>query len=511
MLAFSFKRHDLSLDRPELEGLAGEIALRAVEEPQQLVVAACHARQREPGALPDIVVVDLGDGCTEAALELRFHGEQVLSLPLERVILGEIELERENADVSAGHTRSIVTVRFRLWMIPAGVAIAAWIVSAVSLYRTSVPASLSLPGIDPSDYWSAGELERAESFERFLSVDRLLAPLAGAVALFVLSVRAPRFARGTGLGPVGAGIIVGMVTIVVLTAISIPFDLAEQWWYRRHGLSHESYLEWLVAPWSSLGVLAVLTLFLIAVTMALARWIGRLWWVAGAPVFIALAAFFAFVFPYIGQYNERPISTQPELAASLPELESRSGAGPTDVRIAEVSETTSLVNAYTEGLGPSERVVLWDTFLDGRFSVDEVRVVLAHELAHVSHSHIWKGLAWYALFAFPLALGVGELTRRRGGMGEPGNVPLAALILVILSFGLSPIENAITRRYEAEADWTALEATKDASSAEHLFVSFVGSDLADPTPSFWEQQLFGSHPSVADRVAMTQAWAERNR
>jgi STE24 endopeptidase len=395
-------------------------------------------------------------------------------------------------------------------MIFAAVAIAAWIAVAVYLYRTSVP-SLSLPHIDPRDYWSVRELDRAESFERFLDANGLLALLAGAVALFVLSVRAPKFARGTGLGPVGAGIIVGMVTIVVLTAVSIPFDLAQQWWYRRHGLSDQSYLEWLIAPWSSLGVLATLTLFLIAVTMALARWIGRLWWVAGAPVFIALAAFFAFVFPYLSEYNERPVSTEPELAATIPELESRTGAGPTDIRIAEVSGSTSLVNAYTAGLGPSERVVLWDTFLDGRYPTDEVRVVLAHELGHVSHSHLWKGLAWYALFAFPLALGVAELSRRRGGMGQPGNVPLAALILVILSFGLSPIDNAITRRYEAEADWTALQATRDPASAEHLFVAFVGSDLEDPTPSFWEEQLFGSHPSVADRVAMTQAWAERNR
>jgi STE24 endopeptidase len=395
-------------------------------------------------------------------------------------------------------------------MIPAALATAAWIAAAVYLYRTSVP-SLSLPHIDPRDYWSARELDRAESFERFLAANSLLALLAGAVALFVLSVRAPKFARGTGLGPVGAGIIVGMVTIVVLTAVSIPFDLAQQWWYRRHGLSDQSYLESLIAPWSSLGVLATLTLFLIAVTMALARWIGRLWWVAGAPVFIALAAFFAFVFPYLSEYNERPVSTEPELAATIPELEARTGAGPTDIRIAEVSGSTSLVNAYTAGLGPSERVVLWDTFLDGRFPTDEVRVVLAHELGHVSHSHLWKGLAWYALFAFPLALSVGELSRRRGGMGQPGNVPLAALILVILSFGLSPINNAITRRYEAEADWTALQATNDPASAEHLFVAFVGSDLEDPTPSFWEQQLFGSHPSVAERVAMTQAWAERNR
>jgi STE24 endopeptidase len=404
-----------------------------------------------------------------------------------------------------------VNSRFRLWMVPAAVAVAAWIVAAAYLYRTSVPGNLSLPHIDPSDYWSAHQLDRAASFERFLTADYLLASVAGAVALFVLSVWAPGVARGTGLGPVGAGIIVGMVTIVVISAVDIPFSLAVQWWYRRHGLSHEGYLEWLIAPWSQLGSLAVLALFLIAVTMALARWIGRLWWIAGAPVFVSLAAFFAFVLPYLDQYDQRPASTEPALAASLPELESRSGAGPTDVRIARVSDTTSLVNAYTEGLGPSERVVLWDTLLDGRFTLDEVRVVLAHELGHVASSHIWKSLAWYALFAFPLAFAVGELTRRRGGMGEAGNVPLAALILVILAFGLAPAQNAITRRYEAEADWIALQSTRDPDSARQLFVQFVGSDLEDPTPSFWEEQLFGSHPSVADRVAMTQAWAQRNR
>jgi STE24 endopeptidase len=404
-----------------------------------------------------------------------------------------------------------VTFRFRLWVIPAVLVVAAWVVAAAYLYRTSVPRTLSLPHVDEASYWSAHELERAESFERFLTADNLLATLVGAVALFVLAVWAPGFARGTGLGPVGAGIIVGMVTIVVIWAVSIPFGLAEQWWYRRHGLSHESYLEWLVAPWSELGALAALALFLIAVTMALARWIGRFWWIAGAPVFVSLAAFFAFVLPFLDYYDQRPVSTEPELAASLPEIESRSGAGPTDIRIAHVSDTTTLVNAYTEGLGPSERVVLWDTFLDGRFTMDQVRVVLAHELGHVAKSHILKSLAWYALFAFPLALLVAELTRRRGGMGEPGNVPLAALILVILGFGLAPAENAITRRYEAEADWIALQSTGDPDSARQLFVQFVGSDLEDPTPSFWEKQLFGSHPSVAERVAMTRAWQAPNR
>jgi STE24 endopeptidase len=395
--------------------------------------------------------------------------------------------------------------------LPVAIAAAAlWIVAAVFLYGTTVPNGLSLPDIEEGDYWSAQVVDRAASFETFLTADYLLGTLAGAVALVVLAVWAPGFARRTGLGAVGAGIIVGMVTLVVIWAVDVPFRLAEQWWYRRHDLSDESYLAWIFAPWAELFSAAILGLFLIAVTMALARWMGRLWWIAGAPVFVALAAFFAFVFPYLDPYEQAPISVEPALARAVPELEEKTGAGPTDVRIAYVSGSTTLVNAYTAGMGPSQRVVLWDTFLDGRFSTDEIEVVLAHELGHVARSHIWKGLGWFALFAFPMALGVAELTRRRGGMGQPGNVPLAALLLVIFGFALAPAQNAVSRRYEAEADWIALRATGDPASTRQLFAQFVESDLDDPTPSFWEEQLFGSHPSIADRIAMANAW-ERNR
>jgi len=46
-------------------------------------------------------------------------------------------------------------------------------------------------------------------------------------------------------------------------------------------------------------------------------------------------------------------------------------------------------------------VILWDTLVDGRFTDREVTVVIAHELGHLAHDHIWKDVGWYALFAFP--------------------------------------------------------------------------------------------------------------
>ena len=71
------------------------------------------------------------------------------------------------------------------------------------------------------------------------------------------------------------------------------------------------------------------------------------------------------------------------------------------VRVQKVHDLTDQANAFATGFGPSTHVVIWDTLLDGRFSRGEIDVVVAHEFGHVKHRHILKGLAWYALFAFP--------------------------------------------------------------------------------------------------------------
>ena len=44
-------------------------------------------------------------------------------------------------------------------------------------------------------------------------------------------------------------------------------------------------------------------------------------------------------------------------------------------------------------------------------------------------------------------------------MREPLAVPLALLVFVVLSTIALPVQNAITRHMEEEADWIALETT----------------------------------------------------
>ena len=124
---------------------------------------------------------------------------------------------------------------------------------------------------------------------------------------------------------------------------------------------------------------------------------------------------------------------------------------------------------------------LWRPIVEPPFTPRMQRFVLAHELGHLAHEHIWKSVGWYALFAFPTAFLIALVTRRRGGMGVPAAVPLGIFALVVLQLLQLPLQNVVTRHMEAEADWSALRATHDPQAGRQLFRLFATETLEDPT------------------------------
>jgi STE24 endopeptidase len=391
--------------------------------------------------------------------------------------------------------------------VAAAAAVALWLVAAGWLWRTSVP-SLHLSGLDVHRYFSAREIARARSFSRGEWVLWVLGTTTPLVALLILSRRMPPVVRGMGLGRVSAAIVVGMVTLTTLWFVALPFSIAELWWQHHWGLGPFDVGAWLTAQWASLGATAVSVMAAIAIAVGLAGWLGRNWWLAGAPVFVAIFAFFAFVQGWAGAAGTHPIR-DPGLRARIDRIERVEGVS-APVRVQSVHDQTNEINAFSAGFGPSTRVVLWDTLLDGRLSGREVDVVVAHELGHVKSGHILKSLGWFALLAFPLAFLVEWGTRRRGGVANPANIPLALLVLTVASLAFAPLVNAVSRRYEAEADWRALNATRDPAAATRLFQNFARTSLQEPSPPFLDYLWLENHPTLAQRIAMAQAFRARS-
>ncbi len=96
-------------------------------------------------------------------------------------------------------------------------------------------------------------------------------------------------------------------------------------------------------------------------------------------------------------------------------------------------------------------------------------------------------------------------------MANPAAVPLSLFVLVVLSLASLPLQNAISRHMEEEADWMALETTHDPASARALFRHFATEALSDPDPPAWSYAFLDSHPSIVERLALVDAWAARTK
>jgi STE24 endopeptidase len=394
--------------------------------------------------------------------------------------------------------------------IPLLAALAAgWVALSWLLWQSVVPDDLSLARVNADSAFGAELVDRAERYERFLYVNWALAKVVLFVTLFVYAKRGAVYARESAAGPVGTGMFLGMVGLAIIWLTQLPFSVAALWWERRHGISDVGYFESIFGEWLALGGSFVAVCIALLVVMALARWLGSWWWIPGAGVFALIAAVFVFVGPYLTTGLEPP--DDPELTRTYERFERAQGVEGIPLRVEEVSGDTSQANAYAFGMGPSSRIVLWDTLLDGRFSDGEVDVVLAHELGHLSSNHIPEAIGWFALFALPGALVLMLATRGRGGMGEPAAIPLALLVVAIFQFVAAPAQNLVSRGAESEADWKALQTTRDAASARGLFREFAKTSLGDPSPPTWAYVLLQTHPTLAQRVAMANAWEARSR
>jgi STE24 endopeptidase len=389
-------------------------------------------------------------------------------------------------------------------------ALAVWTLAATFLWRTKVPADLSLPSLDAREVFGAHAVRAGVRFDRFFEIEWALGTSASLAALVVLARRGPKLARSLGLGPVNAGIVIAVLVAVVLWAVNVPFDLAASWWSRRHGILQESWATIVFSPLGGLYRATVVTTLVFAVLLLLARRLARTWWIAAAGIVLVLAIGLQFAFPYVQRIGTHPVRFQ-KLAAQIRTLEQREQVGRPTIRVAPMHETTTAANAYAVGLGPSRSVFIWDTMLDGRFSPREVRFVLAHELGHLARWHIWKGIAWGALIGIPILALVALVTGRRGGLRRPENVPLALLTIAVAGIAVTPFANAVSRRYEAEADWMALIATRDPAAARGLFKGFVTTDLQNPDPPGWVHVFLENHPSALVRVEQAEAWHRLNR
>jgi STE24 endopeptidase len=383
-----------------------------------------------------------------------------------------------------------------------------WAVTAYVLWAsTKVPDGLQLGGLPKQSLFPAAFLRRAEHYESFFYW-LVLGQTVVTVAVFALYAwRGARFTRESAAGPIGTGMLLAMLGIGLVWLVTVPFDVAALWWQRRYDQSHESYGATLFNGWVLLAFEFVLLCVAVLIAMGLATWLPRFWWIPASAVFVGLQLLLIYVSPYLIPDTHR--LRDQKLKAAAARIADEEGVHGVPIVVQDVK--TKDPNAFTTGLGPSRKVFIWDSMLDGRFTERQLEVVVAHEYGHQARNHLLKGVAWYALLIVPLAYVIAVVARRRGGMSRPEAVPLVLLVFVLFNLLTLPVRAAISRHMEAEADWMALQTTRNARATEGLFRRFATTSLGDPSPPTAPYLVFYDHPTMLQRVAMARAWAERTR
>ena len=391
------------------------------------------------------------------------------------------------------------------------------------LWSGSVPGAATPP---LTDYFDPGSLERARDYRRGVwalavaSVPVVPAALVG-VALIGRRWRpvVARLARGRAWR---AGIVFGAGLAVTIAVAALPLAAARYGWGRRYGLVTQGVGPWLLDVGKGLLIEAVV-LGLVGVVLAvMVMRAPRLWW-AGLGALVAAVAFgLSLLSPLVVEplfQRTEPLRDQ-ALAADVLALADRAGVEAKDVLVNDASRRTIVANAYVSGLGASRHIVLYDNLLR-EHPGDEVRFVVAHELAHVARRHVLKGTTWGAALALPAGLALFALAGWRTGFGPARKgregmdlllrrLAVVAAGAVVLSAASTPLGNWVSRAYEREAEWNALELTRDPQAAIGLQQRLVGRSLGVPDPPAWVRVWFGSHPTALERIGLA-LWAGEQR
>jgi STE24 endopeptidase len=366
--------------------------------------------------------------------------------------------------------------------------------------------------VDLHDHFSEPEIDRGRAFTRpqqRLALTRSVLE----TALLAAVVRRPPQALTRGWQrPVVGGAASAAALSLALAAPGLPLRALARRRALSAGLATQSWSGWGGDLAKAATIQTALTGALGAGAVALSARSPRRWWLPASGALVATAALAGALAPVLLEplFNDFEPLEASEIRSDVLALAADAGVQVNEVYSVDASRRTTAANAYVSGLGPTKRVVVYDTMLD-RYSRDEIRLVVAHELGHLHHRDLVRNLA----FASILAPALIYATQRAGSVLAgtdpadpltPAALPALALASGLVSAPLGPIAARLSRAMEVRADAFSLSL----AGAPEAFISFERGaalqNLADLQPGWLSRQL-ASHPPTAERIGAAVAFS----
>jgi STE24 endopeptidase len=358
-------------------------------------------------------------------------------------------------------------------------------------------------------HFSPREIERSRRFARpqlALGLSRAALDL-GMLAL--VARRPPRVLTRSCSRPVAGGAAAGAGLALGLALATLPLRALSRRRSIAVGLDTQSWRGWGSDLAKANAIGAAFAAAAGAATVAATRRYPRSWWLPAAAGSVGLGALLAALAPVVldplfNRFTPLPLG---QTRADVLKLARAAEVNVGEVYSVDASRRGTAANAYVTGLGPTKRVVLFDTLLD-RYGRDEIRGVVAHELAHVRHRDVPRSVLYAAVVAPAAARAVQRLSWALSPeRGTPATLPALALAAMLVSTPIGMIGNSLSRAIERRADTYALEL----SAAPEAFVSFERKialqNVADLAPPRWVTALLSTHPPTSERIGAALAFS----
>lgn len=391
----------------------------------------------------------------------------------------------------------------------------------ISLYlfnaEQDLPAAYQNSPADPATFMSEEQLQTATVYSRtkdFLYFAAI--PYEWAVLLIILGfglstsfyIIAKKISKRSLF--LQTTVYVFLITLL-LTLLKLPLQYLSYKVSTDYGISIQPFDLWLIDKWKSFLVDFVLTVPMVWLLYTLIRKSPKRWWFWYWLVSIPFIILLFFAQPVIIDpiFNDFEYLQDEELKKDILSLADTANIPADQVYQVNMSEKTTAMNAYVTGIGSNARIVLWDTTLS-KLNRDEILFIMAHEMAHYVYKHIyWMMFGMIVLFFFMFYIGyriVNWAIKRYGhywdigSVGDLNSLPLILLVLSILFFAVTPVENSISRASERAADAYAIRITQNPEAAISSFQKLTIDSLSEPNPPQLVKVFKYSHPTISERI-----------
>lgn len=290
----------------------------------------------------------------------------------------------------------------------------------------------------------------------------------------------------------------------LLRLLTFPFTFYNDFYWQHHWeLSSQSLNSWmrdylksslLDLGLSGLGAFLLFWLF--------KRW-PRNWWLMGSIFFSGWLLIQSLLWPVLVAplFNHFDRVQDSQIVFMVRDLAKNSGLTLNQILVMDASQRTTRANAYFTGVGGTQRIVLYDTLLQ-QYDLEEIRAVIAHEMAHWKLRHIVQGLLlgivgglilWKLVY---IALNSLFLVHRYPVEAWPAFL----LLLLMIGFLSNPLQNYFSRQMETQADQLAVLFTKDVSAAVRLQIDLATRNLSDLSPPPFITWFGYTHPPALTRI-----------